>query len=161
MRRRSRAAAGPPAFAIAGWLFAELAAILMIVAFASADSPQEVPRQEGPGAGREDQGVLLTPVTFVLPVPAGDDGGGTVARFRTDLARVVGPDRSVGLALMFGVSRDPDRPLAGTAVSRRLVELVRDLPELERAADIRPYLGDSEDGAPGEVRVELFLLTGS
>lgn len=159
MIRRSRSVAPMPAFAIGGWLFAELAAVLMIIAFASADAPAPVVPPEAPAVAQQDQGVLLTPVAFVIPVPEGD-GAGTVQRFRADLARAVGPDRSVGLALLFGVSRNPGQPLAGTAVSRRLADLVRDLPELERAADIRPYLGARDDGAPGEVRVELFLLTG-
>lgn len=146
--------------AVGGWLLAELALVLMLMAFGSSEG-RPVARTApvaAPTEPTEERGVLLTPVSFVIGVEPAGDGVATVAAFSQNLSLVVGPDRQVGLVLMFGVSRDAE-PLHGSEVSRRLRDLVAGLPALASATDLRPYIGGSDDGQPGEVRVELFLLT--
>jgi hypothetical protein len=140
---------------LSGWLFAELAVVLMIIALGSVSSAAPPPPPCPPPPVPD--GLLLQTVEFVIFVEPAGDGADTVAQFNRQLDEVVGRDHTVGLALLFGVSRDSD-PLHGTAVSNRLRELVQGQPGLSQAVDIRPYLGGHRDGEPGQVKVELFLL---
>ena len=66
------------------------------------------------------------------------------------------------LVLLFGVSRDGNA-LNGTAVSEQLrgYLLAATVPEFASGLDIRPYIGGRSDGEPGDVKVELFLFSGS
>ncbi|MGD9531253.1 MAG: hypothetical protein AB7L91_18085 [Dehalococcoidia bacterium] len=154
MRRQPRT--NNSVYALSGWLFAELAIVLMLLALGSAAfTPPPTPVQNCP---EPPPGVLLDTVEFVLFVEPGGAGADTIARFNRELERVVGPKREVGLALLFGVSRD-EEPLNGTLVSQRLKDLVGGQPQLSKAADIRSYIGGRDDGGPGDVKVELFLLT--
>jgi hypothetical protein len=155
------------ALGVAGWLFAELALVLMIVALGSDDhtpaaaqpatsSASPAPTTTSGTAAQE--GLSLTTRSFVMPVDA--SGVGVVDEFRRRLLDEVGPDARVGLVLVFGKSRDPSVPTQGTLVSQQLKDLVvpAGLPQLSTMNDMRAYLGS--DGAPGDAKVELFLLGG-
>jgi hypothetical protein len=102
--------------------------------------------------------LALTTVKFTMPVPASDPG--VVSVFTDSLTRTVGPDAKVGLILLFGASNNPNVPVQGTRVSERVKGLITPagIPQLRSTVDIRTYFGG--DGRPGEVTVELFLLTG-
>ncbi|MCG8915119.1 hypothetical protein L6E12_04855 [Actinokineospora sp. PR83] len=157
-RRFPRGDAGP--IGAAGWLFAELAMVLVVIAIGSevtapsavvltppvADTPTTAP----------SQGLALTTVRFTIPATA--DDATVLADFRAALDRTVGPQGRVGLILLFGKSTTAN-PAQGTRLSERLKAVVTpaNLPQLRTTVDIRPYFGG--DGAPGQVMVELFLLT--
>ena len=158
MRRRF-AAREQGAVGAAGWLFAELAMVLVIIAIGSeVTAPSAVvlaPPVETP-AVVPSQGLALTTMRFTTPVTA--DDATVLADFRTALDRTVGQQARVGLILLFGRSTTAN-PAQGTRLSERLKAIVTpaDLPQLRSTVDIRPYFGG--DGAPGQVTVELFLLT--
>jgi len=169
IRRARRDADG--VFGAAGWLFAELALVLMIIAVGSEqlDNPAQAEHPTTPVTTTTEppsvpppspEGILLKSVKFTMPVPV--NGDGVVERFRQELDKAVGANGRVGLILLFGVSRNPSEPMEGTGVSGRLKELITPagLPQLRSTVDIRPYLGGNDDGQPGDVTVELFLLTG-
>ncbi|MEU3643282.1 hypothetical protein AB0E59_07890 [Lentzea sp. NPDC034063] len=153
------------ALGIAGWLFAELALVLMIVALGSDD---HVPAAAQPATSSAaptptsstaaPEGLSLTTKSFIMSVDG--SGAGVVDEFRRRLLDEVGPDARVGLILVFGKSRDPSVPTQGTLVSQQLKDLVvpAGLPQLRTMNDMRAYLGS--DGAPGDAKVELFLLGG-
>lgn len=152
------------AFGAAGWLFAELALVLVIIAVGS-EVPRPLaaaaPAPQVPAPARfPAEGLSLETAKFTMFVPA--DGQGVVETFREQLVAKVGPDARVGLVLLFGVSRNSNQPIQGTLVAQRLKELIEPagIPQLRTTADIRAYLGGREDGQPGDVTVELFLLTG-
>jgi hypothetical protein len=146
-----------------GWLFAELALLLMIVALGSEERPsvaEPVTPSPSPAttSAAAPEGLSLTTESFIMHVdPSGE---GVVDEFRRNLAAKVGADGRVGLVLLFGRSRDPFAPTQGTVVSQQLKDLVvpAGLPQLRTMNDMRAYLGS--DGAPGDVKVELFLLNG-
>lgn len=164
MRRRSHRQPDSSPLSVAGWLFAELALVLMVIAVGSETAaPSATPTTPAPSPpvttttgeeGTNELGLRLDTVIFT--VSGADDGTGAVEEFRDLLAEKVGPDHTVGLALMFGVA---DGGRSGTQVSARLRDLVvaARIPQLPSAEFIRPYLGD--EGGPGAVKVELFLLT--
>lgn len=162
---------GTTAFGAAGWLFAELAMVLLVVVFGSeTPAPVHQPPVTRPaasttnrpaptGSGGAPVGLSLSTAKFTMAVPA--DGSGALDSFRRLLDATVGPNAQVGLILLFGVSRTSNA-LDGTAVSGQLRDLIRsaDIPQLRSTADVRSYLGDSSDGPRGSVKVELFLLNG-
>ncbi|NKE63836.1 hypothetical protein FXN61_46905 [Lentzea sp. PSKA42] len=148
-----------------GWLFAELALLLMIIALGSNEHPpvaQPVPSSSSPAPTTSSfvapEGLLLTSESFTMHVDP--SGAGVVDEFRRKMVDVVGVDGRVGLILVFGKSRDPSVPTQGTLVSQQLKDLVRSagLPQLRSMNDMRAYLGS--EGAPGDAKVELFLLNG-
>ncbi|MET8758764.1 hypothetical protein [Lentzea sp. NPDC004782] len=146
-----------------GWLFAELALLLMIVALGSEERPSVAePVTPSPPptttSAVAPEGLSLTTESFIMHVDP--TGAGVVDEFRRNLAAKVGADGRVGLVLLFGRSRDPFAPTQGTVVSQQLKDLVvpAGLPQLRTMNDMRAYLGS--DGAPGDVKVELFLLNG-
>ncbi|MGW4211220.1 hypothetical protein ACWEIJ_24730 [Lentzea sp. NPDC004789] len=149
---------------VAGWLFAELALLLMIVALGSEErrsvaepvAPSSPPPTTSSAVAPE--GLSLTTESFIMHVDP--SGAGVVEEFGRNLAAKVGADGRVGLVLLFGRSRDPFTPTQGTVVSQQLKDLVvpAGLPQLRTMNDMRAYLGS--DGAPGDVKVELFLLNG-
>lgn len=154
------------ALGVVGWLFAELALLLMIVALGSEENPPAAgsvtPSSSAPppttNSFMAPEGLSLTTRSFVMHVdPSGD---GVVDEFRRRLADEVGADARVGLVLVFGKSRDPSVPTRGTLVSQQFKDLVlpAGLPQLRTMNDMRAYLGS--DGEPGDVKVELFLLNG-
>jgi hypothetical protein len=155
-RRRRDADGG---FGAAGWLFAELALVLVIIAVAS-EAPPLAAVAPPPPVSTPTEGLALKTDKFTMFVPA--DGQRVVETFTERLVAKVGPNARVGLVLLFGVSRSPDQPLQGSLVAQRLKELIEPagIPQLRAAVDIRAYLGGREDGQPGDVTVELFLLTG-
>lgn len=154
------------ALGVAGWLFAELALVLMIVALGSEEHPpsaQPVASSSAPsttttGTVVAPEGLSLTSKSFTMHVDA--SGAGVLEEFRRLLDSKVGADGRVGLILVFGKSREPSVPTRGTLVSQQLKDLVvpAGLPQLRTMNDMRAYLGS--DGAPGDVKVELFLLNG-
>ncbi|MDX8146920.1 hypothetical protein SK854_32730 [Lentzea sp. BCCO 10_0061] len=154
------------ALGIAGWLFAELALVLMIVALGSDDHVPAAARPATPSASpapttsttASPEGLSLTTKSFIMSVDG--SSAGVVDEFRRRLLDEVGPDARVGLILVFGKSRDPSVPTQGTLVSQQLKDLVvpAGLPQLSTMNDMRAYLGS--DGAPGDAKVELFLLGG-
>ncbi|SFR24784.1 hypothetical protein SAMN04488564_10868 [Lentzea waywayandensis] len=156
------------ALGVAGWLFAELALVLMIVALGS---DEHVPAAESStpsasasltptttSAAAAPEGLSLTTRSFIMSVDG--SGTGVVDEFRRRLLDEVGPDGRVGLILVFGKSRDPSVPTQGTLVSQQLKDLVvaAGLPQLSTMNDMRAYLGS--EGAPGDAKVELFLFNG-
>jgi len=147
---------------VVGWLFAELALLLMIVALGSEEHPSVAEPAPPPppttSSSAAPEGLSLTTESFIMHVDP--SGAGVVDEFRRDLAAKVGADGRVGLVLLFGRSRDPFTPTQGTVVSQQLKDLVvpAGLPQLRTMNDMRAYLGS--DGAPGDVKVELFLLNG-
>jgi hypothetical protein len=163
MRRRVRTATG--SLSAAGWLYAELAMVLVIVAIGSEAPAAPAPPRPAvttsatptvkPGS---QQGIGLTPVKFVMPVESSDDA--VLRTFVSELDRRVGPDGKVGLILLFGTSRNPSAPVQGIRISERVKAIIggAGIPQLRTIAEIRPYFGG--DGTPGSLTVELFLLTG-
>jgi hypothetical protein len=153
---------------VAGWLFAELALVLMVIAVGSettapsatptvtvttsAPSPSVTTTTGVPGTN--ELGLRLDTVIFMVSLSG--DGSGAVEEFRNLLTERVGPNHTVGLALLFGVA---DGGSSGTQVSGRLRDLIvaARIPQMPSAEFIRPYLGD--EGGAGAVKVELFLLT--
>lgn len=165
MRRRD--VSGTVVLGAAGWLFAELAMILTVVAIGS--EQQAAPTTARPRAATTvaapttvatpgtEQGLALTSVTFTMPVP--EDDRAVVDTFAGELGRLTPARAKVGLVMLFGKSLDAD-PVDGVGVSRRVSALLgsADLPQLRSALEIRTYFGG--DGPPGSVTVELFLMTG-
>lgn len=169
LRRRQRPAAQDGAFGAAGWLFAELALVLAIVAFAS-ERPGRIDSAPGKGSGVAPssaapptavapEGLSLTSQTMVIAVPA--NGNGVIANFQRQLDALVGPNARVGLVLIFGVSRTGE-PRQGVAVARLLRDLIKEtgIRQLPGNCDIRAYFGDASDGQPGDALVEIFSLNG-
>jgi hypothetical protein len=149
----------------AGWLFAELALVLVVIAFGSEmpSTPQAVPTPPLPVTtttttatpAAQQEGLVLESVVFFVDVPAG--GAGVLDAFRREMDARVLPNQRIGLVQLFGVPRGS---VSGPDVSRELMRtLVGQVPKLPREQQIRPYLGD--EGGPGTVKVELFLMTGS
>lgn len=154
----------------AGWLFAELALVLVVIAFGSELPParQAVPAPSSqtvtttapasaaaPTSAARQEGLVLESVVFFVDVPAG--GAGVLDAFGREMDARVLPDQRVGLVQLFGVPRGS---VSGPDVSRELMRaVVGRVPKLPREQQIRPYLGD--EGGPGTVKVELFLMTGS
>ncbi|WP_367129150.1 hypothetical protein [Saccharothrix sp. HUAS TT1] len=163
MRRRSRQSDGGT-LGPAGWLFAELALLLVVVVIGSevpkvrpvsdvASSSAPPPTSEPP----RPQGLRLTPQTFVMPVVPDE---AVVDVFRERLTAAVGPDAQVGLVLLFGRPRN-GRLEDGVVVSEHLKSIIDpvDIPQLRSRADMRAYAG-GQSGEEGQVLVELFLMTG-
>lgn len=154
---------------VVGWLFAELALLLMIVALGSEERPPAAEPPAPPASSAPvptttaprpaaPEGMLVTTETFTMHVnPSGE---GVVDEFRRNLDAKAGANGRVGLVLLFGRSRDPSAPTQGTLVSGQLKDLVQaaGLPQLRTMNDMRAYLGS--EGRPGDVEVELFLLNG-
>lgn len=154
---------------IAGWLFAELAMALVIIGFgtqynplatkSTAPSPPDTSTPKGT-SNVEAAGLSLRPIEFVLSVPPGNSPLPRLFHERLREHRLKKGD--VGLILLFGVSRDGN-PLNGTAVSQDLAgQITRaHLQELSDDVVLRPFLGASSDGEPGDVKVELYVFTGN
>ncbi|GAA0249934.1 hypothetical protein GCM10010492_57570 [Saccharothrix mutabilis subsp. mutabilis] len=175
MRRRHRRE-GDGGLGAAGWLFAELALVLVVIAFGSephpsrsavptpSPSPSPSPSSSSssspssptaPPSGVQQEGLVLESVVFFVAVPPG--GAGVLDAFRGELDARVLPNQRVGLVQLFGVPRGGT---SGPDVSRELMRaVVGHVPKLPREQQIRPFLGD--EGGPGTVKVELFLMTGT
>ncbi|WP_309115460.1 hypothetical protein [Saccharothrix sp.] len=163
MRRRYRRE-GDGGLGSAGWLFAELALVLVVIAFGSElhpsrdalPTPSPTPASTTPPTtGVQQEGLVLESVVFFVDVPAG--GAGVLEAFRNQMDARVLPNQRVGLVQLFGVPRGAT---SGPDVSRELMRaVVGQVPKLPREQQIRPFLGD--EGGPGTVKVELFLMTGS
>ncbi|MBM7773991.1 hypothetical protein JOD54_004195 [Actinokineospora baliensis] len=172
MRKRYRDRGDHGALGVAGWLFAELALVLVVIAFGSealppprvaADPGAPVTTTTPPTTSSPPpvttttptaSGLRLDTVVFFVLVPA--NGAGALESFQDQLNALLGPDQRIGLILLFGKERGG---FSGTDVSRQLTDIVVGrVPRLPRVEQIRPYLGD--EGAPGTVKVELFLMTG-
>ncbi|MEU6155038.1 hypothetical protein ABZ816_34140 [Actinosynnema sp. NPDC047251] len=163
MRRRRRQPDGGT-LGPAGWLFAELALLLVVIVIGSevpkirpaADvaSPSTPPTTTEPP---RPQGLRLTPQSFVMPVVPDH---AVVEVFRERLTATVGPDAQVGLVLLFGRPRN-GRLEDGVVVSEHLKSIIEpvDIPQLRSRADMRAYVG-AQSGEEGQVLVELFLMTG-
>jgi hypothetical protein len=170
------------ALSAAGWLFAEFALVLAIMAFGSerpgrvgvpnttlatatdisAAPPGVSTSTAPPPLTAVPEGISLESHKMVIHVPV--DGRDVVGDFRQQLDSHIGANARVGLILLFGVSRTGN-PLDGTGVSQSLKEQIqyagiRQLRSLRDTDYIRTYLGDRSDGEPGDVLVELFLLNG-
>jgi hypothetical protein len=105
--------------------------------------------------GAEQEGLLLDSVVFYVTVSS--SGAGVLADFRREMDAKVRPDQRVGLVQLFGRTRGG---VSGPEVSRQLMRIVAgQVPKLPREQQIRPFLGD--EGAPGTVKVEMFLMTGT
>jgi hypothetical protein len=105
--------------------------------------------------GAEQEGLLLDSVVFYVTVSS--SGAGVLADFRREMDAKVRPDQRVGLVQLFGRARGG---VSGPEVSRQLMRIVAgQVPKLPREQQIRPFLGD--EGAPGTVKVEMFLMTGT
>ncbi|CAL9494419.1 hypothetical protein SUDANB95_03285 [Actinosynnema sp. ALI-1.44] len=165
MRRRYRRE-GDGGLGAAGWLFAELALVLVVIAFGSelppsrsavptpSPSPGPTP-STAPSSEVRQEGLVLESVVFFVNVPPG--GAGVLDAFRGELDARVLPNQRVGLVQLFGVPRGGT---SGPDVSRELMRaVVGQVPKLPREQQIRPFLGD--EGGPGTVKVELFLMTGT
>jgi hypothetical protein len=161
----------------AGWLFSELALVLVIIVLGgNENSAPATPRATpvptpsglagaGPGAGSGSAvGLNVHSVKFVVHVAPDAAGAVVVREFRRQLAGNGLRNARVGIALLFGVSWSSDA-LAGTQVSKRLATLLRRaaLPQLV-GTEVRTYLGSRHsaggDRQPGDVDVELFVVTG-
>lgn len=163
MRRRYRRD-GDGGLGSAGWLFAELALVLVVIAFGSelhpSGSAEPTPAPPpttttAPPSGVRQEGLVLESVVFFVDVPPG--GAGVLDAFRRELDARVLPNQRVGLVQLFGVPRGGT---SGPDVSRELMRaVVGQVPRLPREQQIRPFLGD--EGGPGTVKVELFLMTGT
>jgi hypothetical protein len=163
VRRRGRVS-GDGAVGLAGWLFAELALLLMIIAVGSEGvSPAATPPPAGPTTSTpspkptgdaHQTGLRVDTKVFTVHVPP--NGAGAVEGFVAGLGQNVGPDERIGLILLFGT---PGDGRTGTGVSAQLRDLLvaAAVPGLPRIEQMRTYLGD--EGPPGTVEVELFLLT--
>lgn len=166
MRPRRRAASDSGAFGAAGWLFAELALVLMVIAFAAGElagpvaepevspaAPAQTAESEAVGCGlqRGTTKFLLEPAELTDPATAR-------AAFQANLdVEGVGPDERVGLALLFGVSENRENLEGGVERSQFLAAALNE-PRLAQLADwdFRTYLTSGDE--PGSVEVELFLL---
>jgi hypothetical protein len=164
VRRRRRAPASGT-LGTAGWLFAELALLLVVVVIGSeiseprpvTSAPVDTTTAAPPSDVGAPQGLSLTSKKFRMPATPDAEAA---SRFRDLMIAEIGPDAKVGLVLMFGVSRTGSLG-DGAVVSEHLRSLV--LPavsELASAADVRAYIGGASDGARGDVLVELFLMNG-
>lgn len=160
--RRRRKQAQDTAFALSGWLFAELAIVLMLVALGSvafAAPPIPCPPPPPP-----PESVELRTVKFAVHVDA--DDAATRQRFMDILRANLRPNQTPGFIMMFGVSLTEDAN-QGVEVARRLKGLIKSQPGLEKVDDdlgddeskIRPYHAGLKDGAKGDVNVEVFVLT--
>jgi hypothetical protein len=162
-------------FGLSGWLFAELAIVLMLIALGSVAFA--APPKDCPPPPANPEGVKLETVKFNVHVDS--DDAGTTHRFMEMLEKNVNRGQTPGFIMLFGVSLT-NNPVEGVAVARRLKTLIKaqanvqaqqvnvqDQPQLAKVNDakadddslIRPYLGGRNDGPPGDVKVELFLLT--
>lgn len=138
----------------AGWLFAELALVLVIIVLGT-ETPRRPPQATPPPttpAG--EQGLSLESRTFEIDVP---HGPGAMADFRARLDATLTPGEEVGLIMLFGRSRTANIS-EGTVVSEELrrallADRVPRIPHDERY--IRTYFGG---GRAGTVEVELFVL---
>ena len=171
MRRgRGRDGAGPAVLGAAGWLFAELAMVLTVVAIGSEQKPASVADERvppttssSPGSSTTvpapavEAGLSLRSVRFTMPVP--EDDRAVVATFAVELGRAAPTGTSVGLIILFGTSDSGD-PGEGVQVSKRVSALIgpAGFPQLRSTQEVRTYFGG--DGPPGSVTVELFLFTG-
>jgi len=163
VRRRSRGADPVGALGAAGWLFAELAFVLVIVAFGADESPpiqQASTDPVSPVAAEPSApvGLDLCSQTFRLPAARLVDPASSVAAFQEELQRLgLGPNVRAGLVLLFGVPRN-GAPGGGGQESRALKAALEGaaLPQLA-SAEIRPYIGT---GDWGSVEVEIFVVTG-
>ncbi len=161
-RRRARSDSGT--LGPAGWLFAELALLLVVIVIGS-EVPKirptaDVAASAPPPTSSEPQrpqGLRLTPQSFVMPVVPDE---AVVDVFRERLTATIGPDAQVGLVLLFGRPRN-GRLEDGVAVSEHLKSLIDpvDIAQLRSRADMRAYAG-VQPGEEGQVLVELFLMTG-
>ncbi|KOX27095.1 hypothetical protein ADK67_14875 [Saccharothrix sp. NRRL B-16348] len=160
MRRRRRAPAAGT-LGTSGWLFAELALLLVVVVIGSEISdhrPAASAPVAPPSAVGSPQGLSLTTKKFLMPATPDAEAA---SRFRDLLTAEIGPDAKVGLVLLFGVSRTGSLG-DGAVVSEHLLSLIvpAGIPQLASAVDIRAYIGSTSDGAGGDVLVELFLMNG-
>ncbi|GLZ40795.1 hypothetical protein [Actinokineospora sp. NBRC 105648] len=167
MRRRFPSPTTGGALSAAGWLFAELAMVLVIVAVGSEATPPQraaavpttTPPSTPPPTPGAPEGLALTSRKFTMGLPADDRE--VLDSFVRELNAIVAPQGKVGLILLFGTSRNANAPAQGTRLSERLKGVVQraGIPQLRSVAEIRPYFGG--DGGPGTVTVELFLLNGT
>lgn len=167
MRRRRATASGT--LGVAGWLFAELALLLVVVVIgseisdprpvtAAPTSTSTTTTTTPPPSVGAPQGLSLTSRKFRMPATPDAEA---VAKFRDLMTAEIGPDAKVGLVLLFGVSRTGSLG-DGAVVSEHLRSLVvpAGITQLASAVDVRAYIGSASDGASGDVLVELFLMSG-
>lgn len=171
LRRRRGEGADP--LSLAGWLFAELAMVLVIIAFGTQFNPTPATPAATPTASTPSttvptstpvpepgsNGLALKPVKFVMHVA--DNGAGAAREFANQLAARRIPDGDIGLILLFGVARDGVLG-NGVAVSKQFAGLIRQAPPPQLARDvvIREFLGGLDEGRPGDVVIELYQFTG-
>jgi hypothetical protein len=166
VRRRNRDAESGGALGTAGWLFAELAFVLVVIALGASELTASEPRQDVPPVSAAPSepppavpvGLDICSQTFRLPADRLGDPVSSAAAFQEEMLRLgLGPDVRAGLVLLFGVPRD-GAPGGGMPESRALKSALEGaaLPHLV-GAEIRPYIGR---GDLGSVDVEVFVVTG-
>lgn len=144
---------------LAGWLFADLFLLLLVIALgslpreertssSSSPSPSASPSPSWSGQPAE-RGLVLKPCSFT--VKTGSDGS-VKAQFTSQLRKAGVASRTAGFVLSFGTAPDPG---PGQAAADKVNSVItKGLPRFRHA----PKRGYWKGGATGKVRIDVFFL---
>ena len=146
---------------LAGWLFADLLLLLLVIALGSlpreertAASGTPRPSHSGspspaPSARQAERGLVLKPCSFVVRTGSAHS---VTRQFGTQLKKAGVADRTAGFVLSFGTAPDPG---PGQAAAEKVnSQITRAMLHFRHA----PKRGYWKGGPSGKVRIDVFFL---
>lgn len=148
---------------LAGWLFADLLLLLLVVALGSLPREERAsasasgtpsPSSSGsvspsPGERQAERGLVLRPCRFVVRTGSAPS---VTRQFGTQLKKAGVADRTAGFVLSFGTAPDPG---PGQAAAEKVnSQITSALPRFRHA----PKRGYWKGGSSGQVKIDVFFL---
>jgi hypothetical protein len=171
-RRRLRGSFSP--LVLAGWLFADLSAALVVILLAAAtDFPTPPPEEPEPSPSESSivepteplpRGMEQEPLRFTIQTDAAgliDGDNGAEEDLEEGLREVLGEyevdDRQAGFVIALGVAADPNYGVSLSTAANRV--LVDSLPGLMEPAAVKNYWSGMSGGeSAGTVIFEVYLF---
>lgn len=156
MSRLPRRTASGGTVLLAGWLFADLLLLLLVIALGSLPREERTgatptPTVPSPPASTQpaQRGLVLKPCSFTVRTGS---AASVQKQFGAQLDRAGVADRTAGFVLSFGTAPDPG---PGQEAAERVNSIVTDgFPRFEHA----PKRGYWKGGPSGRVRIDVFFL---
>ncbi|MHB9858278.1 hypothetical protein [Streptomyces sp. YIM S03343] len=145
---------------LAGWLFADLLLLLLVIALGSLPredrtdvSATSTPSRSGTvspsPSERAERGLVLKPCSFTV---ATGSAGSVTRQISGQLKKAGVANRTAGFVLSFGTAPDPG---PGQAAAEKVnSQITKDLPRFSHA----PKRGYWKGGPSGKVRIDVFFL---
>jgi hypothetical protein len=147
---------------LAGWLFADLLLLLLVIALGSlpreqrtVSSPSRSPSaspSESPSARAAERGLVLKPCSFTVSTGS---AGSVKSQLNSQLRKAGVANRTAGFVLSFGTAPQPE---PGQAAAEKVNRYITDgLSRFQHA----PKRGYWKGGTTGKVRIDVFFLATS